>query len=95
MPWSCFASRNFSLFTGWPQPESVPSDELDRWLEGEIREARRQAEDAVRLFRTDQKWSNAAVCTPYCRCAATAGGDGGIRRPCCRLRTLNSCPRRR
>jgi len=25
-----------------PQPESVPTDELDRWLEGQIREARRQ-----------------------------------------------------
>jgi hypothetical protein len=37
------------------QPESVPSDELDRWLEGEIREARRQANEAVRLLRIDQK----------------------------------------
>jgi len=42
--------------TPQPQLESVPADELDRWLEGEIREARRQAEEAVRLFRTDQKW---------------------------------------
>jgi hypothetical protein len=42
--------------TPQPEPESVPSDELDRWLEGEIREARRRAEDAVRLLRTDQKW---------------------------------------
>jgi hypothetical protein len=42
--------------TPQPQPESVPSDELDRWLEGEIREARYQANEAVRLLHTDQKW---------------------------------------
>jgi hypothetical protein len=42
--------------TPQPQLESVPADELDRWLEGQIREARRLAEEAVRLFRTDQKW---------------------------------------
>ena len=42
--------------TPQPQPESVPSDELDRWLEGQIHEARRLAEEASRLFRTDQKW---------------------------------------
>ena len=42
--------------TPQPQLESVPADELDRWLEGRIREARRLAEEAVRLFRTDQKW---------------------------------------
>jgi hypothetical protein len=40
-----------------PQPESVPTDELDRWLEGEIREAYRRAIEAVRLLlHTDQKW---------------------------------------
>ena len=42
--------------TPQPQPESVPTDELDRWLEGEIREARYQANEAVRLLHTDQKW---------------------------------------
>jgi hypothetical protein len=35
------------------QPESAPADELDRWLEGEIREARYQANEAVRLLHTD------------------------------------------
>ena len=44
--------------TPQPQPESVPADELDRWLEGEIREAYRQANEAVRLLHTDQKWYN-------------------------------------
>ena len=42
--------------TPQPQLESVPADELDRWLEGEIREAYRQANEAVRLLHTDQKW---------------------------------------
>jgi hypothetical protein len=42
--------------TPQPQPESVPADELERWLEGEIREAYRQANEAVRLLHTDQKW---------------------------------------
>jgi hypothetical protein len=42
--------------TPQPQLESVPSDQLDRWLEGEIREARYQANEAVRLLHTDQKW---------------------------------------
>ena len=42
--------------TPQPQPESVPADELDRWLEWEIREAHRQANEAVLLLRTDQKW---------------------------------------
>ena len=48
--------RRILDMTPQPQLESVPADELDRWLEGEIREARRLAEVAVRLFRTDQKW---------------------------------------
>jgi hypothetical protein len=39
-----------------PQPKFVPTDELDRWLEGEIHEVRRQASEAVRLLRADQKW---------------------------------------
>jgi hypothetical protein len=62
-----------------PQPESVPTDELDRWLEGQIHEARRLAEEAVRLFRTDQKWYHRGRLQALLQVRRyRKGGDGGI-----------------